>query len=437
LSLEPSTLAVGDTLSVQGSGWPANTLILLALADEEGRSGILAAATTSREGTLSAAFAYPASDRWAGLGSRTVVAYSANEDFQAQADVLLTIPELIRPDLAVAETNTPVPTVTPTLEVTETPIPEATETPMPEEDSGWQTFLWDNPDLSGNPVVVRQDEAINFDWDFGSPAPGVPADNFSAQWSRTLFLTGGLYRLTLTVDDGARVFLNGRLVMDEWRMGAARTAQTDLVIPAGVQTFRVDYFEITERAVIRFDWTLLEADEESGGVSTPQAAQATPVAPSLSGDGWVGEYFANRSLAGPPTLVRLDPAIRFDWSEGSPDPSLPVDNFSVRWSRQVFLQGGTYQFNALSDDGMRVFIDGELLLDEWRERAAFPQTVTVDLPAGNYLMVVEYFEGTGRALISFDWILASQGRSAPSNVPPPPPTPTWTPTPVAPLKPVV
>src|SRR5687767_7863144 len=77
-----------------------------------------------------------------------------------------------------------------------------------------------------------------------------------------------------------------------------------------------------------------------GTVALPVLAvlmTAPPVtaAPAAAGDSWRGSYFANATLAGTPALVRDDAAIDFDWGSGAPAPGLPVDNFSVRWTRDV------------------------------------------------------------------------------------------------------
>ncbi len=96
-------------------------------------------------------------------------------------------------------------------------------------------------------------------------------------------------------------------------------------------------------------------------------AAASPAAPAAAAEdpAWRGEYFANPSLSGTPTLVRDDAQIAFDWNEGSPDPSLPINQFSVRWTRTIDFAAGTYRFTTFSDDGVRLYVDGALRLDKW------------------------------------------------------------------------
>ena len=88
--------------------------------------------------------------------------------------------------------------------------------------TAWRGEYFNNRDLVGDPVLVRDDPSVDFNWGLGSPAPGVVnVDNFSARWTRTLNLPAGAYRFRVTVDDGVRLYVNNRRVMDQWRVQAA------------------------------------------------------------------------------------------------------------------------------------------------------------------------------------------------------------------------
>ena len=81
----------------------------------------------------------------------------------------------------------------------------------------WRGEYFANPDLSGEPALVRNDTAVDFDWGDASPAPGlVPADEFSARWTRTLGFAQGIYRFSITANDGARVLVDNQIVIDAW-----------------------------------------------------------------------------------------------------------------------------------------------------------------------------------------------------------------------------
>jgi hypothetical protein len=97
--------------------------------------------------------------------------------------------------------------------------------------------------MAGSPVLTRWDPVLNFNWGWGSPAWEIPPDNFSAQWTRTFYMQGGTWRLTASADDGVRVFIDGELVLDQWRVTALTTYIRDITLPTGYHTVTVDYFE--------------------------------------------------------------------------------------------------------------------------------------------------------------------------------------------------
>lgn len=80
----------------------------------------------------------------------------------------------------------------------------------------WQGEYYNNIDISGNPVLMRNDPRVDFNWGLGSPAAGIPADNFSIRWTRPVQLAGGSYDFFARPADGVRIFLDNWRIMDEW-----------------------------------------------------------------------------------------------------------------------------------------------------------------------------------------------------------------------------
>ncbi len=116
-----------------------------------------------------------------------------------------------------------------------------------------------------------------------------------------------------------------------------------------------------------------------------------------------------------PTLERCETApINYDWGTGSPDPSIPVDGFSARWTGQFTFAGGSATFTATTDDGMRVWLDGNLLIDGWKDQPPTTYTATTNVSAGTHTVKVEYYEDADGATAKMSW------QTATSN---PPPTP--------------
>jgi len=110
-------------------------------------------------------------------------------------------------------------------------------------------------------------------------------------------------------------------------------------------------------------------------------------------------------------LTRTDSTINFAWGNNSPDgESLPADNFSVRWTGFVtpkFTE--RYTFQTISDDGVRLWINGQLLIDDWFDHAPRLVSNSIDLTAGiPYSLKLEYYESIQGASISLSWSSSSQ-----------------------------
>ncbi len=248
--------------------------------------------------------------------------------------------------------------------------------------SAWLGEYYGNRDLVGSPAMVRDDAAIDFNWGLGAPAAGLPADNFSARWTRTLYFSGGTYRFFARSDDGVRVWLNGQIIMDQWHPAPGTTYATDRTLSAGNYLIRVEYFEEGGGAQIRFWWE-------------------APSAPSYPD--WRGEYYANASLDGSPAFVRNDVKIDFAWGAGAPDSSMPADNFSIRWTRRAAFQAGTYRFHALVDGGAYLWVGNKLIIDVWHDGSAREFTADYVLNSADYDLKLEYVEGRGDARIKVWW----------------------------------
>jgi hypothetical protein len=255
------------------------------------------------------------------------------------------------------------------------------------EFTGWKGEYYDNRDMYWPPVMIRDDAEINFDWGAAPPADWMPDDSFAVVWSREMTFAPGYYRLAVQADDGARVWLDGRLTIDKWQEMNYELHYVDGTFLSGAHQFKVEYFEKSGNARIRF-WV-----------------SPTP---------WKGEYFANPNLAGEPVLVELYEDLNFDWGFGAPAVKVPADNFSARWTSRQQFSAGLYTFNVTSDDGVRLIIDDKLVLDSWRLMHD-STSVKHYLTAGEHTVVLEYFEGTGVAQVRLEWYSLSGG-TAPSNV---------------------
>ncbi|MBC7233442.1 MAG: peptidoglycan DD-metalloendopeptidase family protein [Chloroflexi bacterium] len=125
---------------------------------------------------------------------------------------------------------------------------------------GWWGEYFNNETLSGDPVFVRDDHELNFDWEAGSPHPCVNADHFSARWTRTLPFETGIYRFSVFRDDGARLRIDDALVLDKWRDGREWNTITH-TLSAGNHIVQLQTFELGGWASARLSWQKITVPE--------------------------------------------------------------------------------------------------------------------------------------------------------------------------------
>jgi hypothetical protein len=290
-------------------------------------------------------------------------------------------------------TTAPSPTKAATRAATRAPTRQpaaatAAPPPAPAPGTAWKGEYFNNPDLSGEPVLVRYDPNIDFNWGLGSPDPSVPSDHFSVRWTRPVTIPAGQWRFHATSDDGVRVYVDGLPIIDQWHTTASVTYNTSMAVSGGNHDLRVDYYDNIEEANVRVWW-----EPDDGSATDPAHAGA-----------WRGDYFDNRDLSGSPVFSRDDAAVYFHWDGAGPGGGISAQDFSVRWSRQMFIPGGDYLFEVRADDGVRLWIDWEAVIDEWHDsQAKTTYKQEKGIKNGVHAVVVEYYQGSGGAEIEVSW----------------------------------
>lgn len=147
------------------------------------------------------------------------------------------------------------------------------------------------------------------------------------------------------------------------------------VLTGGPRPIRVEYFENTGQAAVQLDWERLP-DET-----------------------WFAEFYNNRSLSGPPVYITQYDDVDFNWGAGSPSEVVNADGFSARFTRLVKLSRGTYRYSITVDDGARLWVDGRLLIDAWRNQEPTRYARSIRLQGGDVAVRLEYYEDTGNAVV--------------------------------------
>ncbi len=126
--------------------------------------------------------------------------------------------------------------------------------------------------------------------------------------------------------------------------------------------------------------------------------------PTHCDDGqFLAEYFSNRNLSGSPAFRRCERTINTDWAYRGPGHGVGNDNFSIRWRGRFWFNEGHYKFRTRTDDGVRFWLDGRLLIDRWRDMGATAFTVERTLSAGMHALRMEFYEHGGYATARLSW----------------------------------
>lgn len=264
----------------------------------------------------------------------------------------------------------------------------------------------------GTRVVTRLDPQVNFDWGTSLPDVGVPADAFSVRWTGRLRApVDGSYTLHTVSDDGIRLWLGGQLLISNWTQHVTMEDIAVFTMAAGQEyDLRLEAYDAGGNAVAKLLWT------PPGGPKTSiPAAQFLPPggAPVGSGTGLRGDYFNNLGLMNP-VLTRTDAQIDFDWGAGSPDAVVSSDTFSIRWTGQIQPRySGPYTFYVNSDNGRRLWVNNQLLIDGWVDDWGVEYSGSISLIAGQkYDLRLEHFENAGAANCHLEWMSDQQMREA-------------------------
>jgi hypothetical protein len=247
---------------------------------------------------------------------------------------------------------------------------------------------FNNRTLDGNPTFTQKEAAVDHRWGASGPGNGVSTDNFSVRWVGRFRFDDAEYDFSTAADDGIRIFIDDQPIIDQWRdqplSGYSKRQRL-----AGDHTVKVEYYENGGDAAVGFGWTKVTNSSSGSRCSVPAGTFCT-------------EYFTNRTLSGEPALVREESVIDHNWGDGGPGGSIGNDNFSVRWVGRFAFNGGQYSFLAGADDGVRVWVDNDLVIDAWRDQPYSESRANRTL-SGEHTVKVEYYENGGGAAIHVEW----------------------------------
>ena len=263
----------------------------------------------------------------------------------------------------------------------------------------WKAEFYGSPYLIGERVRVESVNSINFDWGLSSP-DDLPDDGFSIRFTTDAFFAGGTYRFSALADDRVRVSVAFAPVIDTFNNPQPGTLlSAEVPLPPGQHHIQIDYAEEVREAYILFNWAQIDANPNA-----PELATIFTSAPALTPNPWQAAYYDNPNLSEPFKFKRDEPSATRTFGTNPPREDLPADNFSVRWESIQPLDDGQYQMRVRADDGVRVYINGNRVIDQWHQATGQIYTHTFIIPKGEYRFTVEYYDSFGNGFVEFNLV---------------------------------
>jgi hypothetical protein len=269
--------------------------------------------------------------------------------------------------------------------------------PEPEpEFTDWRGEYFSNKNLEGEPAFLKNDKTLDKTWGLRSPNEDfLPRDNFSIRWTRELEFEGKTYRFYMDITDGGKLYIDDVLVLNEWVDSERRLVTVDVTLTKGKHGIKFEYYNAYGGAVAQLWYKVLNA-------------------PSF--EGWKAWYWMNKTMNSDLVLIRDEPEINFDWNDGGPVSGGQANKFSAQWKRTFVFEPGLYSLQAIADDGIRVYVDGVRVINEWHDSAG-DEIYTAELElSGQHEITVQYYENAGKAKVKFDWELKEPANHTPEAV---------------------
>jgi hypothetical protein len=255
----------------------------------------------------------------------------------------------------------------------------------------WRGEYFNNKNLDGKPAFLKNDKTLDKTWGLRSPDEDYLArDNFSIRWTRTLDFDNKVYRFNLDITDGAKLYIDGALVLNEWVDGERRLVTVDVALEDGEHEIKFEYYNASGGAVAQL-WYEVAKDVEY--------------------EGWKATYWMNKTFDSDLVLFRDEAEINFDWEKSGPVLGGRANKFSAQWERSFEYEAGLYLLEAVADDGIRVYVDDALVIDEWHDSSGH-ETYSVELKlSGEHDITVLYYENAGEAKVQFSVELIEEDES--------------------------
>ncbi|MBN2214535.1 MAG: glycoside hydrolase family 3 C-terminal domain-containing protein [Bacteroidales bacterium] len=236
------------------------------------------------------------------------------------------------------------------------------------------------------------------------PYSSIPKDKLDCKEHRDLALEAARKSIVLLKNEGILPLKKDKI--KSIAVMGPNAAKARLGIYSGSPNIIVSPLEgIKEKAAsLGISVEYLKGSDMGGGLLNPIEPQYFAKVEGTDKTGMKGEYFNNMKLSGEPAVTRIDSMVDFSFGTFSPAPGIPEDKFSIRWSGKIIPPETIRQIGVTSDDGVRLYLDGKLIIDDWRDHGETPNKAEVELQAGKeYEVILEFYDNTLNADAKLTW----------------------------------
>ncbi|MGE5861514.1 MAG: glycoside hydrolase family 3 C-terminal domain-containing protein, partial [Ignavibacteria bacterium] len=238
------------------------------------------------------------------------------------------------------------------------------------------------------------------------PYSSIPKEKLDSKENRDLALEAAQKSIVLLKNEGI-LPLQKDAIKSIAVMGP-NASRAQLGIYSGSPNIQVSPLEgIKEKAAaldIKVEYIM--GSDLGAGLLRPIEAKYFAKVQGTDKTGMKGDYFDNMNLTGEPVVTRIDSMIDFTFGTFSPAPGVPEERFSVRWTGKIIPPDTIHQIGINNDDGARLYVDGKLLINDWRDHGETASKAAVELiPGKEYEIVMEFYENALNADARLTWDL--------------------------------
>jgi len=264
--------------------------------------------------------------------------------------------------------------------------------------------------------LVKAVDKINFrnDREFKKESPKFPNDHFACEWTGKIFVDdSGKYTFYTSSDDGSRLWINGKKVVENWGLHGRRQKAGTVDLKTGWHDFKATHFENAGGASMIVSWKgpdtnnrkkLLEGSHEGKIEQEKEGPNEDKYPDGFKASYWFFNFNTNskgyKTEGKTPDLVKAVKVINFknDREFQKEGKGFPGDRFACQWEGKVMIEHtGKYTFYTASDDGSRLWINGKRIVNNWGLHGRREKRGTIELKHGWHDFKATHFENRGGA----------------------------------------